>query len=671
MFASTHRTPAQDLPYGSRSTGGDGPLRYGTIVDGGRTDVAGAYDPLRNEFIIFGGRSSIGDSAETWRCDNTGAWTRLNPVRSPGARHSHQIVWCANAASQGLFLFGGIAPNGTRLRDVWLWNGTTWDELIPRNRTPSGRDSFAMAYHPAKDKVILFGGNGGANETWLWDGRDWAGAGSTVIPPATVGNAMAYSPLKGSIVMFTENGETWLWNDEWSRLNPSRSPPARRNARMAWDEEKLKVILFGGDGRGDAWQWTGDEWLEFEGVPTSQRSNFAMDYHPKLHAMMIFGGSTPADPYSSDTLQADMLRPWRLLSGKELPFDMSARPDGIWNFTTIDVPAGVTVRFKKNAVNTPVRWLATQNVTIKGTIDASGQSGSDTLPLGVAAAGGPGGFDGGLGALPKAQSGTNVGGPGQGPGGGLPGPYTDPMTNATDPSGRNGEYAASYGNVYLQPLVGGSGGGGGSSSDTTPGGNGGGGGGAILIDSSRDIMLDGVIRANGGNLGSYASYGGRGSGGSILLRADRISGTGKLEAFTGGTGAGTGRIRLEAFYRLMTPQQSTPIAVTSVPSASRDLNTGGELTVARISGVLVSNSPTGNPLVPDVVFQQAGTITVDVSARGVPVGTPIRLRIATATGVITPAPVNLNSVGIATFTGIVVPAGVGTIQASAEFTTPN
>jgi hypothetical protein len=39
-------------------------------------------------------------------------------------------------------------------------------------------------------------------------------------------------------------------------------------------------------------------------------------------------------------------------------------PDGVFNFTNVNIPAGVTVTFAKNATNTPVTILASGDVTI-------------------------------------------------------------------------------------------------------------------------------------------------------------------------------------------------------------------------------------------------------------------------------------------------------------------
>src|SRR5438034_755803 len=77
-------------------------------------------------------------------------------------------------------------------------------------------------------------------------------------------------------------------------------------------------------------------------------------------------------------------------------------PNGIYNFTTINVASGATLAFKRNLLNTPVYLLATGDVAINGVIDVSA---SDQH-------GGPGGFDGGFAAFANFPAGD-----GQGPGG--------------------------------------------------------------------------------------------------------------------------------------------------------------------------------------------------------------------------------------------------------------
>ncbi len=133
---------------------------------------------------------------------------------------------------------------------------------------------------------------------------------------------------------------------------------------------------------------------------------------------------------------------------------------GTFNFTTITVPAGVTVKFTRNAANTPVTLLASGNVTIAGTIDVSGSPGG-TGAAGISVipnpgAGGPGGFDGGDGSnaliIQNGGSGLGPGGGSSSIGGGSGGGFGTAGAASLVPGG------VAYGSPTLLPLIGGSGG---------------------------------------------------------------------------------------------------------------------------------------------------------------------------------------------------------------------
>lgn len=318
---------------------------------------------------------------------------------------------------------------------------------------------------------------------------------------------------------------------------------------------------------------------------------------------------------------------------------------GIFNFTTINIPSGITVKFIRNQTNTPVTMLATGNVTINGIIDISGSAGTDgvnsTNLAFTAGAGGPGGFDGGNGANGLVSS---NGGAGLGPGGGAGG------TSGISGYAGGGGFAAvgsggalggaMYGTASLLPLIGGSGGGGGLMQffGTTAGG-GGGGGGALLIASSGTITVQGgTLRARGGDTSSApvpsAFYGGAGSGGAIRLVATTITGTGGTIDVAGGAqvfspanpGAG-GRVRIEAFTNTASVNFGTPApgAVTVALPSPAILPTPPTLTISSVAGVSAPASPGAKYSSPDIVVP-AGTanpMTVVLAASRVPLGTTI------------------------------------------------
>jgi hypothetical protein len=322
--------------------------------------------------------------------------------------------------------------------------------------------------------------------------------------------------------------------------------------------------------------------------------------------------------------------------------NMADHPTGIYQYTSVNIPAYVTVTFIPNANNTPVYWLVQSGVTINGTVNGSGQSSINSQ----GALGGPAGYRGGNGA-----NGNSPATSGQGPGGG-------PIGSA---NASNGSYT--YGNTYLIPLLGGSGGGG----ATFPSG-GGGGGGAILIAASTSIVVNGSIFSNGGGTVwvQYNGNGGSGSGGAIRLVASQLSGNGQITA----NGGGQGRIRFDTYDNEFSGgvygQFTSGSQFTIIPTAGQL----PQLTVTSVGGVPVSTSPTGVLSTPDAVIsaQQSSPMPVVVNCANLPLGTAITVTIKPMTGSSVSAVGNNNAGTLASSTATIsinIPRGGGLIYATA------
>jgi hypothetical protein len=325
-------------------------------------------------------------------------------------------------------------------------------------------------------------------------------------------------------------------------------------------------------------------------------------------------------------------------------------PNGMFNFTTVNIPSGVTITFKKNAANTPVYILATGDVTIAGTIDVSGgstTSSTDNQP-GI---GGPGGFDGGYGDIIGISDGA--GGKGLGPGGGSGAPiggYSGGgggFGTAGQTGNGNALGGSTYGNARLLPLIGGSGGGG--IGGVGLGYGGGGGGGAILIASSGNIKISGTIYAYGGSGRSYNffTWAGGGSGGAIKLMANTISGSGYLYA-SGSSGCsgcnsagGFGRIRIEVFTNNYASATSPPYSY-GLPGSVFVANTPS-LSITSIGGSTIPANPTASYSSPDITLPNTTTnpITATLAAANIPVGTVVTLSVMPQFGTATKVDVTL------------------------------
>ncbi len=352
-------------------------------------------------------------------------------------------------------------------------------------------------------------------------------------------------------------------------------------------------------------------------------------------------------------------------------------PSGVFNFTTVNIPSGVTIKFIPNAANTPVTILATGDVTIAGIISVDGKGMSGPLP-GIP---GPGGFKGGRGGYgPDNLPGTAGDGPGGGGGGkttgttigyGGGGGYSLPGGDATAPNG--GQGGARYGSSLLLPLIGGSGGGGASATGNGMGNGGGGGGGAILIASSTAIriMLGGNISAVGGQGTSGA---GPGSGGAIRLVSNMITCAGLVTVAAGATGiasASPGYIRVEA-YDLSQFTVPTGAVISFGPPNPIVLPTNApKLRIVSIAGVNAPTTPAGSfQAPPDVVIPttQTSPVTVALEANNIPVGTLIQVSVipeqGSRTGVESTALAGNEALSTAT-ASVTLPSGVSVLVASA------
>lgn len=369
-----------------------------------------------------------------------------------------------------------------------------------------------------------------------------------------------------------------------------------------------------------------------------------------------------------------------------------AVPDsGVFNFTTVNIPTGVTITFTRNSTNKPLTILASGDVVIAGVINVDGKVGNAN---GSGGFGGPGAFNGGAGGYGFDQSFTGV--PGDGPGAGGGGIGSSTISNPGSGGGAgyatngnpgatgtvSGQAGPRFGTVTILPLVGGSGGGGGGARNNDRGGAGGGGGGAILIASSGSITFSGSILARGGNGGSGNAGGGGGSGGAIRFISNTITGNGSSNvsggsggganvSFNGG-GGGQGFVRIEAYdYSAFTgPSVPTNIISFAFPHPITPPNTPS-LRIASIGGVNAPANPLGSLQgVPDVIVpsSQTNPVTVALEGANLPLGTIVNVILTPSRG----ARTTVQSSGLAGTEGastatasLTLPSGISVVSAAA------
>lgn len=207
----------------------------------------------------------------------------------------------ALTAGGAIALTSGLIPIDA-LASTLAASGATWRHLRPLH-SPNARAFSAMAFDPGASSVVLFGGLGAGNETWLFEGAEWRQS-SALGPAARHGASLAFDPASGSVLLFgglTRSGfaaDTWTWRgEEWRRLDLAVSPSARLGAAMAVDPVSNRLVLFGGLADGsvaaDTWTWSGSAWTQLtSSSPLPSRTGALLGVDPSSARLVLAGGQS-------------------------------------------------------------------------------------------------------------------------------------------------------------------------------------------------------------------------------------------------------------------------------------------------------------------------------------------------------------------------------------------
>jgi len=269
-----------------------------------------AYDSVRGKVVMFGGDHYPIYLNDTWEYDGVN-WTQVTTASSPSARWSHKMAY--DRARGKVVLFGGLYPN--QFNDTWEYDGVNWTEVTPAS-SMSTRHRHAMAYDSARGKVVMFGGTvngvGYVNDTWEYGlnvdppAADWAEITTASSPSARRAHTMAYDSARQKVVLFGGNGgssvgvvnDTWEYDGaNWTLVTTASSPSARQLHGMVYDSGRGKVVLFGGDGgssatsENDTWEYDGVNWtLVTTASSPSARGKHTMAYDSARGKVVMFGG---------------------------------------------------------------------------------------------------------------------------------------------------------------------------------------------------------------------------------------------------------------------------------------------------------------------------------------------------------------------------------------------
>ncbi|WP_439625281.1 Kelch repeat-containing protein [Gemmata sp.] len=289
-------------------------VRTDAVIEGRRWDVPLGFDPVAKRFTVLGGRTASGeykkprpfdvlsfDPAGAWRNDlppGTDWGPEVGPVTAPAWKGE---TWALADAA------GGVRPN-------WTVYGTF---------------SLGQKYDYDPDTKAFYFYAGGSTFRYEPATRAWKDMAPETHPQKALGgillwSSMCYDHGAKKFVLFgggnitTDRGDPGTWtyspaDNKWEPVKAERQPPARANARLAYDHVTKKVVLFGGDRLdqlvADTWAFdtaTGT-WTELKPpVSPAPRGGHALLWLPKAKKLLLVGGYT----YTSTTdYVASLYRP--------------------------------------------------------------------------------------------------------------------------------------------------------------------------------------------------------------------------------------------------------------------------------------------------------------------------------------------------------------------------
>ena len=321
-----------------------------------------AYDSTDGYLLLFGGLSGSGALRDTWTYQNH-TWQNLSGTTgsAPPARFKGVLV--DDPADGYVVLFGGQAGGGTYFNDTWTFKAGTWSHLAT-STAPSPREDAVATYDGALGDVLLFSGEqsnlGYTNDTWTFHAGQWTnitGDITTASPPPRESGTMAYDPADQETVLFggkpTETStfaDTWTFaNDAWTNRTGSLStaPSPREASTMVWDAADGYLLLFGGlhypNVLNDTWSFLNNSWTHLApAVSPSTRFAASLAYYPDqgFGYVVLFGGQSEATITEGNSSANGYNDTWSYKS--PLAASVSVSPSPIDAGQTITVSASIT-----------------------------------------------------------------------------------------------------------------------------------------------------------------------------------------------------------------------------------------------------------------------------------------------------------------------------------------
>lgn len=257
-------------------------------------DSAMAYDVVRQRTVLWCPGATYEWNGSTWSVPVAGG---------PSGRYFASLAWAP--ARQRLLLSGGQDPSGqTNFADAWEWTGSSWVAAPP---LPSARSGHAVVGDPTSGRLFLVGGDGGG--ATLGDLHEATATGWQLVDrpirPERIWYGVAHDPVRQRTVLFggKENlqladAATWSFDGErWQRQLLSPSPSPRIFPTMTFDPARQRMVLFGGyDGNWvplhDTWEWDGSSWAALQTATIPDPGHYHALAYDSVRQRLVLTGIT-------------------------------------------------------------------------------------------------------------------------------------------------------------------------------------------------------------------------------------------------------------------------------------------------------------------------------------------------------------------------------------------
>ncbi len=268
-----------------------------------------AVDTDRGVMVLFGGNTGEND---TWEFDlSTSVWTKMQPVISPSRRSAHAMVY--DRARQRIVMTGGRYLDN-KYKEVWEYDVVTglWAQS---EDMPQIRVGHAMAYDTLRQTSVIYGGiaDGDPGSIDVLErssaSNTWVSRPSDIHPAPQFGNAMAYDAARSLTVLIGRNATT-ISVAEWNGFTGTWElqgfagdvPNVRTNPAVVYDDNRQLIVLMGGEGNRNVWEYDGSVWVQRADINPGGRDEHAGAYDPVNHRVLLSGGIL-----NSATPQRDLL----------------------------------------------------------------------------------------------------------------------------------------------------------------------------------------------------------------------------------------------------------------------------------------------------------------------------------------------------------------------------